>query len=221
MERPLASTAAVGFTVKSGWACVVLLTGAASAPHVADSRRIELSDPAIPESRQPYHAGFTIARSEGPELTRLVGSVERFGRQSVDAVIRQYRNAGHDLRGAGVVVGSLIDPGTIANEHIRIHAREGQLFRRVVEEAAARNGLSCSICRERDLQALAAGALGQTDDALRRAATLLGGGHKGSWRAEHKAAALAAWMVLAGGALTLAWQNTARPGQARRSKRTR
>ena len=49
--------AAIGFTVKSGWACAVLVAGSATSPRVVDSRRVDLSDPAIPESRQPYHAG--------------------------------------------------------------------------------------------------------------------------------------------------------------------
>ena len=94
--------AAVGFTVKSGWACAVLLTGSADAPEVVDCRRIELSDPDVPESRQPYHDGFGTARAEGRELTRLVTSVERFGRKSVTGLIRGYTD-GHRLRGVGVV----------------------------------------------------------------------------------------------------------------------
>ncbi|MGH9348400.1 MAG: hypothetical protein ACRD26_14165 [Vicinamibacterales bacterium] len=113
-------------------------------------------------------------------------------------LIRQYHNTGHHLCGAGIVVGSLIDPERIANEHIRIHALEGRLFRRVVEEATARNKLRCSVWRERDLYAFAARILKQSDDALRATLVRLGGTVTGSWRAEHKAAALAAWLVLAG-----------------------
>ena len=142
--------AAVGFTVKSGWASAVLLVGSAGSPRVVDSRRVDLSDPAVAESRQPYHAGFGTARSAGPELSRLVASVERFGRQSVAGVIRHYRAVGPPLRGAGVVVGSLINPEHIANDHIRIHALEGRLFRSIVEDSAARSRLPCAIWRERD-----------------------------------------------------------------------
>lgn len=192
------SRAAIGFAVKSGWACAVLLTGSASAPRVVDSRRIELSDPSIPESRQPYHAGFGTARNAGAELSRLVTSVKRFGRQSAADVIRDYRSAGHELRGAGLVVGSLIDPARIANDHIRIHALEGRLFRGVVEDAAARCKLTCSLFRERDLYAVATAAFHQSEQDLRVLVTALGRAVSGSWRAEQKAAALAAWLVLAG-----------------------
>ncbi len=189
--------AAVGFTVKSGWASVVLLEGAAASVRVVDSRRVELSDPAVPESVQPYHAGFGTARAGGPRLSRLVASVERFGRQSVTAVIQDYQAGGHRLVGAGIVVGSLVDPATIANDHIRIHALEGRLFRGVVNDAAARSRLKCSVWRERDLYASAAGALSQPEPDLRAAVTVLGRAVAGSWRAEHKAATLAAWLVLA------------------------
>ena len=191
--------AAVGFTIKSGWAAAVLLGGPADAPQVIDSRRVEISDPGVPDSTQPYHAGFGTARDAGDELARLVASVKSYGRKSVTTTLREYRAKG-TLRGAGVIVGSLIDPETIGNDHIRIHAREGQLFRTVVIEAAEKVGLSCSICRERDLYARAAQALKKSEASIRKTLTESGREVSGGWRAEQKAAALAAWMILKGGA---------------------
>lgn len=188
---------AIGVTVKSGWASVVLLADAAGSPRVVDSGRVDLSDPAIPESRQPYHQGFATARGAGRELSRLVGSVKRFGRQSVSGVIRQYQAGAHQVCGAGVVVGSLIDPKSIANDHIRIHALEGQLFRGVVQDAASRSGLRCSMWRERDLYATAAGVLKRPEHALRDELKAIGAGVTGPWRAEQKLSTLAAWLVLA------------------------
>ena len=191
------SRASIGFTVKSGWAAAVLIAGPIASPQVLDSRKIELSDPEVAESRQPYHAGFATARRPGPELTRLLASVKRFGRKSVTEVIRQHRDSGHALHGAGIVVGSLIDPDQIANEHIRIHAMEGRLFRTVIEDAIVRNGLPVSIWRERDIHAEAEKVLNRTRDGLRAELTQLGRAIEGPWRAEHKAAAMAAWLVLA------------------------
>jgi hypothetical protein len=188
--------AAVGVTVKSGWACAVLLAGPASSPRVVDSRRVELSDPAVPDARQPYHDGFGTARAAGPDLSRLVTSVERFGGRSVARVFDDYRAAGHDLRGIGIVVGSLVDPETLGNSHVRIHALEGRLFRSVVAGTAEHNGLRCSIWRERDLYAKAAGVLGTREEGLRGTVTAFGKAVTGPWRAEQKAAALAAWIVL-------------------------
>lgn len=187
--------AAVGFTVKSGWAAVVLLEGSAAAPRVAACRRVEISDPAIPDAKQPYHAGFGTARDAGDELKRLVASVKSYGRISIGRALKDFQDA-HPLRGAGVVVGSLIDPKTIGNDHIRIHAMEGQLFREVVIEAAEKQGLKCAVCRERDLYADAAKTLKKTDAAIRQTLAEIGRGVDGGWRAEQKAAALSAWMLL-------------------------
>ena len=183
--------------MKSGWAAVVLLTGPPGSPRAVDSRRIELSDPALPESRQPYHAGFGTARGRGPALTRLLRSVRRFGKHSVSGLIRDYKAAGYRLTGVGVVAGSLIDPERITNEHIRIHALEGRLFRSVIEEGVVASALSCSVWRDRDLYALAADALRQREDHVRATVAALGGAIAGPWRVEQKSAALAAWLALA------------------------
>ena len=188
--------AAVGFTVKSGWASVVLVTGAAGSAVVSDSRNIELADPRNPRARQPYHAGFGTARDSGPELSALVASVEQFGRSSVADVLRRYQDAGHRLEGVAVVVGSLVDPETIKNAHIRIHALEGRLFRRIVEDGAARNSLTCSTWRERDLYRLAVRTLEQPERSLRKVLTEMRGAVDGPWRAEQKSAALAACLLL-------------------------
>ena len=187
--------AAVGFTVKSGWACAVLVAGTAAAPRVVDSRRVEISDPDLPDSKQPYHAGFGTARDAGDELKRLVASVKSLGRKSVGSVIRDYQKRG-ELRAAGVVVGSLIDPKTIGNDHIRIHAMEGQLFRSVVIDAAETAGLKCDVVRERDLYGAAATALKKPEAAIRKTLTELGRNVDGGWRTEQKAAALSAWLLL-------------------------
>lgn len=187
--------AAIGFTVKSGWAAAVLVAGPATSPRVIDSRRVHISDPDVTDSTQPYHAGFGTARDAGDELQRLVALVKRYGRKSVTALVREYQRQA-TLRGAGVIVGSVIDPTTIGNDHIRIHAMEGQLFRTVVIEAAEQSGLKCTVCRERDLYASATKRLQTSESAIRRTLSEIGLGIEGGWRAEQKAAALGAWMVL-------------------------
>jgi hypothetical protein len=183
--------------VKTGWASAVLVTRSKETLCVLESRRVELSDPAVPESRQPYHAGFGTARVCGPELSRLIAGVKRFGEQSLVALLREFRTRAPQVCGAGIVVGSLIDPKQIANDHIRIHALEGQLFRELVHDAAVRTGLRSWTWRERDLLALASDALRQPPEPLHTKLTALGREVNGPSRAEQKSAALAAWIVLA------------------------
>ena len=194
--RAKAPVAALGFTVKSGWTSAVLVAGPVGEPRLVDSRRVEISDPGVPESRQPYHEGFGTARGKTAVLARLVASVERFGAESVGAFIAAHE-ASYALRGAGLVVGSVIDPDTIANDHIRIHALEGRLFREVVRTAASARGVDCVVWRERDLYAAAAALFLQQEAALKGRVTAMGQQVEGPWRAEHKAAAMAALMILA------------------------
>ena len=122
-------------------------------------------------------------------------AVRRYGGQAVARLLKDYA-AGHQVIGMGMVVGSLIDPDRIANDHIRIHALEGRLFRTVVEDAAERRDLPTMIWREKDLHAAAAALLGRSQLEVRQTLTVLGRDVVGPWRAEQKAAATAAWMML-------------------------
>jgi hypothetical protein len=195
-KRP--ARAAVGFTVKSGWATAVLLTRDGTSLHIVDSSVVVLADPDEPDARQPYHAGFGTARETGTELSRLVAAIKRFGGRSMARTLRRYAESGLKLCGGGVVVGSLIDPRDIANDHIRIHALEGRLFRTVVQDGLSRHHLACSTWRERDLVQLAAKRLSRSEPSLQRTLAAMGREAAGPWRAEQKRAALAAWIVLEG-----------------------
>ena len=188
--------AALGFRVKSGYATVVLLDGSTSSMRVVDRRKIDLCDPSVPDSRQPYHAGFGSARGDLEQIARLVAVVEQHTDRSVADAVREYRHMGYELDRAGAVVGSETNPETIANPHIRAHASEGRLFRRVTEEALGRLGLACSIWIERTLYARAAGWLGCSEDRIRHVAAGLGNAVIGGWRADDKTAAVAAWLAL-------------------------
>jgi hypothetical protein len=186
--------AAVGFRVKSGWAAAVLLAGPIESPRVLDHRRIDLSDPAVPESRQPYHAGTGALEESQAKVAQRIKVVERATNKSVTQLLEEYRNIGFALRGAALVVGSLSEPEAISNPHIRAHGLEGRLFRTVLEQALGSHGLTCVVIVENSAYAKAAVALGRTEDELRRALADLGRSVSGPWRAEEKLAALAAWM---------------------------
>jgi hypothetical protein len=82
----------------------------------------------------------------------------------------RHAREGHTICGAGVVVGSLVDPRTIGNDHIRIHALEGQLFRTIVQTSLSKRGVKCSVWRERDLFGTAGERLGRKEPVLRAAA---------------------------------------------------
>lgn len=188
---------AVGFTVKSGWAAAVLLGGPVTSPRVIDCCRVELCDPDLPDARQPYHEGFGTARREGPALRRLLAAVRGSGAKAIASLLRRYASEGYRPARAGIAVGSLIDPATIANEHIRIHALEGRLFRTVIEDAVARAGVVPLTATGRDLFERAPALLKRPPLRLRLALSELERPQARPWRAEQKLAALAGWVSLA------------------------
>ncbi len=191
------SRTVLGCRVKSGWATAVLVEGPARSPRVIDRRAIDLSDAQVPTSRQPYHAVRDARPGQAAKLERrLRGLVERVTKRSLGALLKEYRRQGRPVRRVALVVGSLIDPARIGNDHIRAHALEGQLFRTALEGAARAARLPCTTLVERSLYETAATRLKRSPDALRRAVTDLGGSLGGPWRADEKAATLAAWLAL-------------------------
>jgi hypothetical protein len=192
------STTAIGCRVKSGWAMTVLLAGPVGSPRVLDRRRIELSDPSVPDTIQPYHAGLHAERTDAGTVEQLTRLVAHSAQQELAGLVRAYRAMGHRPTRIGIVVGSTIDPATIANPHIRAHAQEGRLFRTVVETAAKRLGIASAVLVERELYATAARTLGGSPGRLQRAATDLGRTVGRPWAAPEKTAVVAAWLALRG-----------------------
>ena len=191
--------AAVGFRVKSGWAMAVLLAGPRTAPRVADRRRVDLSDPTEPDALQPYHPGLEIHGLRGArETSRLVTAVKRHAKTSLARLFRSYA-ATHRIAGVGIVAGSLVDPASIANDHIRAHAEEGRLFRQVIEQAASAARLKALVIVEKELYERAGRVLGLSPHRLKPLVAALAEMVDGPWRAEEKTAALAAWVVLGSG----------------------
>ena len=185
---------ALGFRVKSGYAIAVALRGPASAPGAVARHVVELSDPDAADTRQPYHHGFSTHEEDARTIARRVGIVERVAKQSVAALLKDSRLVG--CRGAGLVVGSVIDPAKVGNPHIRAHASEGRLFRTVLESALRSHGIACEVIVEKQLAAKAAAGLERRDAEIKKALAGFGQSLGGPWRAEEKAAAVAAWLAL-------------------------
>jgi hypothetical protein len=194
---------ALGFRIKSGRAIAVAVAGSGAAPAVVLRCQIELCDPGVSATRQPYHAGFGTAQEDQEEIARLTRIIERCARRSIAALIHDVSTATprpggqpRDLR-AALVVGSVIDPAAVGNLHIRAHANEGRLFRTVVERALAAHGIESTAIVAGKLAAAAALALKRTDVEIRRVMSEFGRTIGTPWRADERSAATAAWMTLA------------------------
>lgn len=171
----------LGIRPKTGSATVVLLGGTRDQPHLLDSRVIVLCDPDDEHSRQPYHATFGTEQTDRAVIARLVKGVKRIARKAITTLLREYAKHGHAPRHAVVVASSLTDPASIPNQHMRAHASEGALYRRVVIAGLERAGLRVTVVLERDVLRLAAtSAVAALGAAVPR------------WRAEAKRAAAGA-----------------------------
>jgi hypothetical protein len=182
---------AVGFRVKSGFAIAVTLEGPASAPSAVSRRVIEMSDSAVPETRQPYHDGFYHTEEDAREIARRVKIVKRCATQSIAALLKDT-----GATRAGLIVGSLIEPEKVGNPHIRAHASEGRLFRTVLEDALTSRGVRCEIIVEKKLPARSAEGLRRPAREIARTLDGFGKILGTPWRADEKAAATAAWLSL-------------------------
>jgi hypothetical protein len=189
-------TAALGFRVKSGWATSILLAGSIDSPCLCESRVIDLSDPHNSATRQPYHAAMGKLETNATRLKRRIHNVRCTTERSIVDLLAQYMENGYVIRGAALVVGSVIVPYSIANPHIRAHALEGRLFRTTLEDSLRSRGIHCSLFTERDAYAVAAKSLGLSIGRIRDMLANLGRAVAGPWRADQKLAALAAWMAL-------------------------
>ena len=193
-------TAALGFRVKSGWAAVVLLTGTARSPQLSDTGRIELCDPRLPETRQPYHAAMGELETDSTTLNQRERVVRGISQESLTRLLNCYQQKRFQIKRAALVVGSQTDPDTIGNPHIRAHALEGRLFRSVIEQTLHDHEIRTELLLERDTYASVAARLTQSSDDLERAIRGFGlsaAAKGGPWRAEQKLAALAALFSLA------------------------
>ena len=121
--------------------------------------------------------------------------VRRITQKSIATLLAGYQQ-NFKIRRAALVVGSKIDPRSIANAHIRAHALEGQLFRSVLEESLQAHRIRTDVLIERDAYAKAAVELKRSDENVRRVIQNFGRDTEAPWRAEQKLAALAAWLAL-------------------------
>ena len=194
-----AGTAALGLRVKSGRAVAVVLQGPAESPVVVQSTVLLLAPPGKPTTWQPFHPVMDLPWKDAVAATRgAAKEAQAAATGGVRELQKGVRVLGLELQGAGIVTGSILDPGQIPNPHIRAHAAEGRFFRQAAERGVAACGLAHRTFAQKTLYQVAARELGCPVESLRRKLAALGAKHFKPWAADEKEAALAAWVVLAG-----------------------
>jgi hypothetical protein len=180
---------AIGLKIKSGFAIAAIVQRSADGLRLEEVRKVPLSSEDLPQSRFPYHPTIELPQRQGAALSdKAVKEVRRVAAQEMRKVLEEFSG----IKRAAMVVGSVIDPDSLGNPHVRVHALEGRLFREVVAEALQKGGIECGVLIERDAYAKAAPTLTSTEPTLRAEIAALGHGRIKPWRAEEKLATLAA-----------------------------
>lgn len=188
--------AALGFKVRTGRATVVAVSGAIDAPEVLAKERIDLA--LTFDEGAVYHVAQERPIDEARAFLRdaEIGFAER-ARKELAALAARL-----DVK---VVAAGMAAPAakrlppleTILKSHPLVHAAEGELYRRVFSEAGAALGAQPTRVPEEALAERAAAALGLTPAKLAERLAALGRASGRPWAADHKHAALVAWLALA------------------------
>jgi hypothetical protein len=187
----------IGFRAKTARAIVVVLGGTIDAPLVLRKSQIALADPKIPATAQPYHEVMGLPWLESQKAVgKSAAAIEAIARKALGRLIKDLEVDGMRVCGAGIVGAKDRDLAKIGNYHIRAHAAEGILFRRVLDLATDANGLKRRTFSDRELDQTAAAELGAESAGVKQKLNELGRTLDPPWRADEKQAATAAWLVL-------------------------
>ena len=191
------SRAALAFKPRTGRAILVMLAG-----DFHEARVIERSEiPLLPEGEfAPYHAAQGLEREAARTYVReSIARAQHLATRAVGSAAKRCAEAGHELCGCAVLVGTGIPDWTteeILAVHVRMHQAEAEMFRGVL----VRGVRTCSIelTRLPDKTAIDAAAkkLGVTRARLNADLATLGKAAGPPWGKYQKEAAAAALVVL-------------------------
>jgi hypothetical protein len=131
-------------------------------------------------------------------VSKSAKAIERVAAKALAKIIKELHANGNKVIGIGVVGSSDRDLARIGNPHIRAHAGEGILFRRVLEVGADSNRLKWQRFSDRDFDETAAAIVGADYAKIKHNLDDLRQSVSPPWRADEKQAAMAAWVVLHG-----------------------
>jgi hypothetical protein len=199
--------AALGLRTHSGWAVAVVVAGPLNGPGVIERRRIEIADPAIEGSTQPYHAAARLDLNKAEEFVkRCADSATLRAEGALRTLIDDLRERSYDVLSSGVLLASARPAPELAARlasHALIHAAEGDLFRRALIQGIKRCGLHLTAVPEREVWARSTLDLPMPLEELQRFITEMGRAIGPPWRQDEKHAALAGWLGLAALAASL------------------
>ena len=181
--------ASIGFRAKTARAIAIALAAEASEPAYIARWEIALVDPKHPATAQPHHEVMELPWTEAQSAVRpLERSIEEVATKRLHAMLNELEQKGYRVDAIGIVGSADRNLARIGNPHIRAHAAEGILFRHVLEVSSAAHNIRWRSFPDKSIQPE---NMKTTLDSIGRAAGR-------PWRADERAAATAAWLVLSG-----------------------
>lgn len=194
-------TAALGFRVHSGWACLALITEAHDTPKLIARRRVELADPKIRGSQQPFHAAKPMKLNDAQAfLERCASAAQAMAAASLGDVLASVATEEFRIVGASILLGSGRPTGDLAatlRSHAMIHTAEGHFFRNALQHGCEALGLPVFGIKEKELMRQAPAAIGIPLEELHRRISAMGNSVGPPWRQDEKLSTIAAWLALA------------------------
>jgi hypothetical protein len=168
--------ATLGFRAKTGRAIAVALSSDKKCPVFVGRWEILLCDPRIPATGQPYHEVMHLPWAEAEvQVAQYTREIEAITVAALKQLRAELASKNFQLSAIGIVGSPDRALNKIGNPHIRAHAAEGILFRRVLEYAARTVEITYRSFSDKNPE-------------IGRAAGK-------PWRADERAAAAAAWAV--------------------------
>jgi hypothetical protein len=189
--------ATIGFRAKTARAVAIALKEHNAAPAYLARWDVALHDPEFPATSQPHHQVMELPWIDAQSAVRpLERQIEVVATKMLSGLLGELRSNGFEVSGVGVVGSPDRKLERIGNPHIRAHAAEGMLFRRVLEIAAMGHKLQCSGFSDKTFEEVSLRQLGCKPEDIKNTLAAIGRAAGKPWRADERAAAVAAWLMM-------------------------
>ena len=189
--------AAIAFKPRTGRAVMVLLAREGKETRVIGRAEVGLLPPG---EMAPYHAAEGLeSKAADRHVKAAIERARKLAKGAIKDAARRCADAGHDLAGCGVLVGSGMPQWTtdeILAVHVRMHKAEGEMFRDILVEAVRDFGIEPTTLPDKTAIDAAAKKLGVTRAKLDAEIAAIGKEAGPPWGQYQKEAAAAALVVL-------------------------
>jgi len=168
----MASPAALGFRLHTGWAALVAVAGGPGRFEVLVRRRVELLPPGTSVPRFVYHKAAELPASQAATVIQEAETASlEAARCALKDVLDYLCSLSLVVKGVGIPCGSRpvpTDLSAVLRSHPLIHTAEGALFQQAIVSACKEHKLSMMAVREREVWQSAATAWHMKEAGLRK-----------------------------------------------------